>query len=331
MQDIADRSGVSVATVSYVLNAKPGARVSQETGRRIRQVAEELHYQPNAIARAMARGRTHTVGVYQPHAPGAPMSGMWANDVLRGVGEKLHAHGYHLLLYGYREAEGPAPSAFLDGRSDGIIILAPHEGDKLPRTLAERDFPIAIVGGRHVDGAFAFSVDTDHIRGAALAVEHLVERGHRNIGLFSGPVNVPNAIDRRRGFDEAVYKFGLRVLPHWKVSSGFSLEGGKKALYDLWASSDRPTAVCAANDVAAAGALEACAELGIRVPEDLAVVGYDDTALCELTNPPLTSVKQRAHEMGALASEWLLSAFESGNSAERKLLQPTLTIRRSTG
>jgi DNA-binding LacI/PurR family transcriptional regulator len=330
MQDIADRAGVSAATVSYVLNAKPGARVSQETRRRIRQVADELHYQPNAIARAMARGQSHTIGVYQPHAPGAPMSGMWASDVLRGIGEALHSNGFHLLLYGYREAEGPAPSAFLDGRSDGLIILAPHESDALPGALADRGHPVVITGGRHIEGRFAFSVDTDHVRGGALAVEHLSERGHRRIGLLQGPPGVPNAIDRRRGFEAGLLSMGLTFNPYWVVTSGFSLEGGKRALIELWKYPNRPTAICAANDVAAVGALEGCADLGIRVPDDLAIIGYDDTAVCEVTTPTLSSVRQNALEMGSASAARLLAALNGLDPPARTLLQPSLTIRRST-
>lgn len=332
MQDIAARAGVSAATVSYVLNAKPGMRVSAETRRRILEVAEALHYRPNAIARAMASGRSQTIGIYQPHAPGAPMSGMWANDILRGIGETLHARGYHLLLYGYRESEGPPPSAFLDGRNDGLIILAPHMDDTLPAALAKQGHPIVIVGGRHVDGERALSVDVDHVRGAELAVEHLVALGHRKIALLQGPANVPNAMDRRRGFEESVERNGLPGRPYWIAQSGFSMSGGRRAIRELWECADRPTAVCAANDVAALGALEACAEMGIRVPEDLAIVGYDDTAVCPLTQPPLTSVRQPTQEMGETAAKGLLESVEGSRPAPaRRLFLPVLTVRKSCG
>jgi DNA-binding LacI/PurR family transcriptional regulator len=330
MKDVAERAGVSAATVSYVLNAKPGMRVSKETRRRILSVAQELHYRPNAIARAMASGRSHTIGVYQPHATGAPLSGMWANEVLRGIGEALHSHGYHLMLYGYREADGPPASAFLDGRNDGLVILAPHIEDTLPAALAETSHPMVIVGGTHSRSTRAFSVDTDHVRGGALAVEHLVERGHRNIGLLQGPPNVPNAIDRRRGFEAALAQTGLDALRYPIATSGFSLEGGKAAMRRLWAAPDRPTAICAANDVAAVGALEVCAELGLRVPEDLAIVGYDDTPVCELSQPPLTSVRQPSHQMGAAAAEGLIAILEGRHEPPQTLFQPTLIVRRST-
>lgn len=329
MQDIATRAGVSAATVSYVLNAKPGMRVSDETRRRVLDVAERLHYRPNAIARAMASGRSHTIGVYQPHAPGAPMSGMWANDVLRGVGETLHARGYHLLLYGYRESEGPPPSAFLDGRNDGLIILAPHEDDVLPAALAKNGHPMVIVGGRHVEGLRSYSVDTDHVRGGALAAEYLIALGHRKIALLQGPPNVPNALDRRRGFEGAMLRAGLDINPGWISISGFSFAGGKQAFREIWCGSDLPTAVCAANDVSAMGVLDACSEMGVRVPEDLSLVGYDDTPVCQLAQPPLNSVCQPAHQMGSTAAERLIAALEGRSEPASTLFEPELVSRKS--
>jgi DNA-binding LacI/PurR family transcriptional regulator len=330
MRDIAARAGVSAATVSYVLNAKPGMRISGATRRRILDVAEELHYRPNAIARAMARGHSHTVGVYQPHAPGAPMSGLWANEVLRGIGETLHAQGYHLLLYGYREDEGPHPTAFLDGRSDGLIILAPHEDDTLPAALAQRGHPIVIIGGRPAPGERSRGIDTDHIRGGELAAEHLIGQGHRRIGMLLGPEGVPNAIDRKVGFERALRRNGLPIYPYWMVTSGFSRKGGYDAIHALWKNADRPAAICAANDVAAVGALEACAELSVRVPEDLAIIGYDDTPLCDLTRPPLTSVRQPAREMGKSSAEALLAIF-SGEAPPNRVFEPEVIPRKSCG
>src|SRR5258708_461206 len=147
MRDVAELVGVSQATVSYVLNAKRNARVSPETRKRVLDAAASLHYRPNAIARAMASGRSRTIGVYQPHVVESALAGMWSTGVTRGIGEALNDLGQHLLLYGYRRTDEPPPSSFMDGRVDGLIILAPHTGDDLPLRLAELSFPIVIIGG----------------------------------------------------------------------------------------------------------------------------------------------------------------------------------------
>jgi DNA-binding LacI/PurR family transcriptional regulator len=256
---------------------------------------------------------------------------MWANDVMRGIGETLHAQGYHLLLYGYREAEGPSLAAFLDGRNDGLIILAPHEDDTLPMALALQGHPMVIVGGRHVEGERACSVDTDQVKGAGLAVQHLLDLGHRKIGLFLGPPGVPNALDRKTGFEQALTMAGFGVCEQWIVTSGFSVTGGRSAMHELWSRPERPTALCAANDESALGVLEACAELGIRVPEDLSIVGYDDAPVCRHTQPNLTSVRQPAQEMGAAAAERLLAVLGGETEPKRLIFQPTLSVRKSSG
>src|SRR5215467_11657813 len=148
MRDVAKMVGVSQATVSYVLNAKRDARVSPETRQRVLDAAAALQYRPNAIARAMASGKTRTIGVYQPHVIESALSGMWSVQVTRGIGEALTQRNHHLLLYGYRESDDPSVSSFTDGKVDGLIILAPHEEDELPVILAKMGFPMVVVGGR---------------------------------------------------------------------------------------------------------------------------------------------------------------------------------------
>jgi DNA-binding LacI/PurR family transcriptional regulator len=330
MQDIAARVGVSQATVSYVLNARPDARVSPETRRRVLEAAAELRYRPNAIARAMASGRSRTIGVYQPHAGETPLSGMWTASVMLGISEALHARHLHLLLYGYRESEEPPPETFLDGRVDGLIIIAPHTDDALPGHMAGRDFPTAIVGAGGFDGARTVSVDADNAAGARLAVQHLLSLGHTRIVHLAGPDSVPNALDRRAGYEQAMRARGLPVESDGIVPGGFDMESGEKAARAALCRAPRPTALFVANDIAALGALRACAELGLRVPEDVSVVGYDDAPVCELTRPPLTTMRQPAREMGRAAAEMLLALLDGAPPAEtRRLFAAELVVRES--
>lgn len=331
MEEIARRVGVSQATVSYVLNAKPNARVSPETRRRVLDVAALLQYRPNAIASAMATGRSGTIGVYQPHAPGAPLSGMWTETVTRGIGESLHERQLHLLLYGYRATEDPPPSAFLDGRVDGLIILAPHVEDALPGQLSKSDLPVVVVGGPNPGGERSGFVDADNAAGAALVVEHLIRLGRSRIAHLRGPAGVPNAVDRLAGFERALRNHGLRAESNLVVESGFSERGGHAAARAVLTRAPRPSAIFAANDVAALGALRACEELGLSVPEDVAVVGFDDSSVCELARPRLTSVRQPAFEMGRAAAEILLALIDGESTTRCRVLTPELVVRESCG
>jgi len=332
MRDLAAHVGVSQATVSYVLNAKPNARVSSETRSRILEAAAELNYRPNAIARAMASGRSCTIGVYQPHAPGTPLSGMWTMEVMRGIGEALHARQFHLLLYGYREAEDPPPGAFLDGRVDGLVVLAPHVDDTLPCELARAGFPLAIVGGRGFEGPRCVVVDVDNTTGARRAVEHLIHLGHTRIAHLKGPQGVPNALDRHLGYEQALREHGLPVRSDYVVEAGFSERGGYHAAQEVLRLDPRPTALFAANDIAALGALRACVDAGLRVPGDVALLGYDDAPVCEVARPTLSTMRQPALEMGQAAARMLLALLDGEETPEKKrTFTAELIVRESCG
>ena len=332
MRDVAELVGVSQATVSYVLNAKKNARVSPETRERVLEAAASLQYQPNAIARAMALGRSRTVGVYQPHVGESPLSGMWTTLVMRGIGEELHEHGYHLLLFGYRQSDDPSPSAFLDGRVDGLIVLAPHVSDSLPMLLSQLNFPTAIVGGHAPPGDRMRSVDVDNRTGARAATAHLISLGHQRIAHLKGPATVPNAVDRVSGYLEALEAAGIEARPDYLVDAGFHDAGGYMGAMKALCASPRPTGIVAANDISAVGALRACKELGLRVPQDVAVIGYDDAPVCELTSPKLTTMRQPAVEMGRAASRMLLNMRGAGDLQDaHRSFAPDLIVRESCG
>jgi len=330
MRDIASMVGVSQATVSYVLNGKPGARVSPATRRRVLEAAAKMHYRPNAIARAMALGRSRTIGVYQPHVSHSPLSGMWNTAVLRGIGEALHQKHFHLLLYGYRQQDEPPPSAFLDGRVEGLIILAPHRDDTLPCELARMGCPTAVIGGGVWEGAI--TVDVDNREGGRLATEHLLRLGHTRIAHLIGPEDVPNAIDRRQGYEEALRDAGVPIRPEYLVPTGFDERSGYASAKVVLSLMPRPTALFVANDVAALGVLMACMDLGLRVPKDVAIVSYDDSPICTLARPTLTSVRQPASQLGYLAAESLLALLnDKPPEIRRHILPPELVVRDSCG
>ena len=332
MRDVAELAGVSQATVSYVLNAKISTRISPETRRRVMDAADTLSYRPNAIARAMVSGKSKIIGTYQPHEGKSVLAGSWTNSVIRGISEALHIKQFHLLLYGYREVEEPRLSAFLDGIVDGLIVLAPHKSDTLPRLLAQSGFPTAIVSGEGYDDTDAVSVDADNVQGARIAMEHLISLGHSRIAILVGPGGVPNAEDRRKGYEIAVQEHNLPVPPSYRIQSGFSSEQGEEAAITALKLTPRPTALLAPNDISAMGALNACAILGLRVPDDVSVVGFDNVPYCELSKPALTTIAQPAIEMGRAAAEMILALISEDMVTEKCRKFPMeLVLRESTG
>lgn len=333
MRDVARMVGVSQATVSYVLNGKLNARVSGPTRERVLEAASRLQYRPNAIARAMALGRSRTVGVYQPDVGEAPLTGMWGRLVTQGISEALHEHGYHILLYAFAPAVLLTPGDFADGRADGVVILAPHVDDDLPTRLASLGFPVAVVGARpDTSSGRLVWVDCDNVGGAQRAVERLVSLGHTDIAHLRGPVGVKNADDRLDGYCAALAAAGLPIRNEHVLDAGFGREEGYTAAKSALLRKPRPTALFCANDVCALGALDACAEAGLAVPGDIAVVGFDDTAVCTIARPTITTLRQPAYEMGRIAAAMLLAmgAGESVEPADRVLL-PELIVRESCG
>ncbi|HEV2472337.1 MAG TPA: LacI family DNA-binding transcriptional regulator [Chthonomonadales bacterium] len=330
MRDVAETAGVSQATVSYVLSGKEGARVGATTRMRVLDAAARLRYTPNAIARAMALGKSGIVGVYQPHTGVSPLAGMWTAAVMRGVGAGLHQESYHLLLYGYLEDKPPAGAAFLDGSVDGLIIIASHEADSLPLQLAEAGFPTAIIGGAALSGGTIVTADANNVAGGRMAAAHLIELGHSCIVHLAGPREVPNAEDRRKGFEIEIAERGAMNLADCVVEAGFDELGGYRGARAALDRFPRATGLFAANDIAALGAIDACRDLGYRIPQDISIIGYDDAPICQITQPALTSIRQPAEEMGCAAARRLLQMIRGESAAGHYVFEPTLSVRSST-
>ncbi len=333
IRDVAALAGVSVTSVSYVLGAAPSARIGAATRARILEAAAQLKYRPNAIAKAMVSGRTHTVGVYEPHAEESALANDWSVEVMRGIAEELRRHHTHLLLYSCDNATEADPDLFLDARVDGLLVLAPHLTDRLALQVSGAGLPTVLVGGRPTGGPLLGWVDADNEAGARNAVEHLIANGHRVIAHLRGTVGSSNAADRERGYEAALRAAGLPVVPDLVADADFAEPDGYRAMVQLLARSPRPTAVFACNDPAAIGALRACSDHGRRVPDDVAIVGFDGNRLGEFTQPALTTVRQPMEHLGREAAAMLLALVSQGADAavKRRVLPCTVVVRGSSG
>jgi DNA-binding LacI/PurR family transcriptional regulator len=318
--DVAQRANVSKSLVSLVMRGSQN--VSEEKRIAVLRAASELGYRPNEHARALAQGRTRTVGVLISN-----LRNPFFAEVIEGLQEELGASRYRTLLgTGACDArrELGATETMLERGVEGMVLLSPEIPAEEMTSLARKS-PTVIVG-RDMQESTLDCVVNDDFSGAEMVVEHLAGLGHERIAHVSGGSGA-GAVARRKGYEQAMQRLGLdsRV-----VYGEYTDEGGYWGTRQLLGAEPRPTAIFAANDFAAMGTFVAIDEAGLSVPEDVSVVGYDNTYLAELALVSLTSVDQPRRDMGVLAVRLLLERIESGRTEPRReVLKPRL-IRRST-
>jgi LacI family transcriptional regulator len=323
LAQVALEAGVSPSTVSRILNGT--ARVNHEKADRVREVIQRLGFRPDHAARTLAGGRTSTVGVITQFID-SPFYG----EVLRGIEDTLRqAHYVPLFVSGHwdQQEEMACIELLLDRKVDGLIAVSSCLTDDTLVEIAEA-VPL-VVTGRRLRGARIASLDYDNIDGAKHAVEHLIGLGHRDIAFISGPTNHADARERLGGYMAALGAKAHRD-PRLIVDADYQEQGGYEATLGLLASGVRFTAILAANDQMAFGVRLALHEQGLRVPEDVSLVGFDDLYFSRYLTPPLTTVHHSAQDLGRRASE-ALKELVLGERPGHQLLQTELVIRQSTG
>jgi LacI family transcriptional regulator len=327
IKEVALRAGVSIATVSRVINDK--GPVAGETRRRILEAIEQLRYVPHGAARSLITNQTDTIGVLLPD-----LYGEFFSEVIRGIDLAARHSGFHVLVSGFHSdrAEIEAVLRALRGRVDGLIVLSPDvDAQTLRRNLPET-LPVVLLNTR-VEGAAFDAINVDNHGGAFAMVRHLAGLGHRRIALIRGPAENADARERLRGYRDALRAEGIESAPELEIPGDFSEESGYRAGQRLLSLEPRPTAVFAANDSMAIGCLFALREAGVRVPGDVALAGFDDIPIARYLTPPLSSVHVPIAELGTRAMERLLHAVESKNEHERRqeTVAATLMVRGSCG
>ncbi|MER5200412.1 LacI family DNA-binding transcriptional regulator [Streptomyces sp. NPDC002755] len=335
IRDVADRAGVSKSLVSLVLRGSDQVRAEKREA--VLRAVRELGYRPNAAARSLSEQRGPSDSRPQPGG-GTPMVGVllhdlrnpWYVDLLDGLNSLLHASGLHMLLADARlhRRVGQDPAGpFLDLGAHGLVVVGTLPDPAALETVAAR-MPVVVAAAREPVPAGVDLVANDDERGARLVTEHLVGLGHRRIAHLAGYGAVADL--RRRGFEATMRAAGPAQVA--LVEPGdMTEEGGYRALVRLLARPDRPTAVFAVNDMTAVGALSAAEELGLRVPRDLSVVGYDNTGISRLRHVWLTTVDGAGHEVGRRAARCLLDRLERpGAEGRLQLAPPVLEVRGTT-
>jgi LacI family transcriptional regulator len=320
---VAARAGVSPSTVSRILNGT--AQVSAEKRLQVEEVIRELGFRPDPAARSLAGGRTMSIGVLTQFID-SPFYG----EALRGIEDELHRAQYAPLFVSghWNEVEESSRIALLQERKvDGLIVLTGRLSDQTLIDVAST-LPV-VVTGRRLSAPNLFSIDFDNDEGAKLAVQHLHAMGHRQVAFISGPLDHPDALQRLNGFRQELQRLSLPLCEDLIVYGDFQEAGGYRAMNDLLHTRQAFSAVIAANDQMAYGARLALYRAGLRVPDDISLVGFDDLPHSAFSLPPLTSVRQSVYEVGQAAARAVLDLLAK-RSPPSKVIPAELVVREST-
>jgi LacI family transcriptional regulator len=325
IRDVAREAGVSVATVSRVLN--DSGPVSEGARTRILEIAGRLRYAPNEAARTLISSRTSTLGVILPD-----LHGEFFSEVIRGLDQAAKASGYHLLVSGSHNdcAETEAALRAMRGRVDALVVMAPDANTAGVAAGIPHGVPVVLLNCPTVDGR-ADSIEIDNFGGAYAMVQHLAGTTRRRVAVIAGTPNNRDAAERLRGYREALRDLGIEQKAEWELGGNFTEASGYEAARRFVALRRRPEALFASNDSMAIGALSALHEAGLRVPNDVAVGGFDDIPMARYTTPPLTSVRVPMGTLGAEAVDLLVLAVrtEGRHRAVRTTLPTNLVVRGS--
>jgi LacI family transcriptional regulator len=325
IKDVARAAGVSVATVSRAQNGSD--LVKETTRRRVGEVAERMGYTPNSAARSLITSRTNTLGVLLPD-----LYGEFFSEVIRGIDQAAQRHGYHLLVSSSHDDRSAVETALrsMRGRVDGLIVMWPDLDESAVPKLPT-GFPVVLLSAPFSPAGFDV-ITVANYDGAHAMVDHLLDLGHRRIAIIKGIEGNADAAERLRGYREALASAGLAAAAI-EVAGQFDEASGFHAANELLRRPIQPSAIFAANDAMAIGALSALRDAGLRVPQDMALAGFDDIPMARYVDPPLSSVHVDISALGEHATLRLLAALrdKAQHHPCAETLPTTLVLRRSCG
>lgn len=330
--DVAEKAGVSITAVSFAFNNPD--QVGAETAERIKSIANEMGYAPNAIARAMRSSNTGVIGVLVPMSISATFGSPFIPEFMKGIGSVCDEHSLGVLIVS--PYEGSVLKASQRAPVDGFIVLGLDEKHSEIEPLHRYHFPYVIVDG---EATSASEVNINDEEGAFTSASYLLSRGHTQLMIMTFEKPAPSHADdvfygvggrRLKGIKRAFQGHNVPFHFELMVQSLTSIEGGYEAFLSAWQSGFHPSAILALSDAMAIGAIKAAKTLGLRVPEDLEVIGFDDIAMAQFSLPSLTTVHQPIETKGRMAAQLLFNAMTGNTKAEKIMLQTELVIREST-
>ena len=328
MKDVARLAGVSTSTVSHVINKN--RFVSEAIADKVNAAVEQLNYAPSALARSLKLNQTRTLGMLLTAS-----SNPFYSEVVRGVERSCYERGYSLILCNTdndAERMNRSLETLLQKRVDGLLIMCTENHRPSKEAISRYpSLPIVMMDWSPFDGAIDIIQD-NALLGGEMATEFLIRQGYQRIACITGPLDKTTAQERLSGYRQAMDKAGLKILAGYEVSGDFEFEGGLAAMQELLALPEPPHAVFAGNDAMAVGVYQALYQRGLRVPDDVAVMGYDDIQLAQYMMPPLTTIHQPKDSLGELAVDALLHRLQDPDSEPQVLvLTPELVVRQSVG
>ncbi len=330
IKDVAKLANVSPSTVSRVV--ANSSRISEETKRRVRAALDELNYHPNVFARGLVTNMTGAIGILIPPGMNEFFINPFFAEWMSGVAQVAREQGLDTVLSTSARSEEEVLERMIRGkRVDGVLLLGSRRNDPSVRYVLDHDAPAVLLGRPAGEEPIAH-VNNDNVMAAYQATKHLLNLGHERVGFLGGSEELTVTVDRVAGYRKALAEAGISQDDRMEVSSFFLEQGGYLGMMRLLALNDRPTAVLAADDVLAFGAMRAAAELGYALPDELAIVGFNDIRLAEIANPSLTSVRVHMQELGVAAANLLLEQIRSGTVSDKsEIIDFELVIRKSCG
>jgi DNA-binding LacI/PurR family transcriptional regulator len=329
--DVARIARVSRTTVSLVLNKVPGVRIKEGTRQRVIDAAKQLNYHPNISGRKLASGKSFTLGLVLRQNPDQVFADMFLLKVLLGVEQAAQEANFRVLLKPLAPDNIDGYAELIHGNHvDGIILSGPRKDDKEIFLLQQQGFPVILMG--QLPGSSIPFVDVDAIDGAMTATRNLIDLGHTRIGIITNaPLEYTSAQQRLEGYRRAHIAAEIDLDNELITAGSYTPASGYAAMTQLLACSPRPTAVFIASDVVAMGAVQAAKHAGFCIPEDIAIVGFDDIPLAEYVDPPLTTIHLPAYDLGWAAAERLCRQI-AGSPLDQPgyLLETKLIVRRSS-
>jgi len=325
IKDVAAKAEVSTATVSRVLN---GEKVNEDTKENILKIIKHLGYRPNLIARSLKTQKTHTFGLVVPDY------GQFFMQIAKVAEDVLNGYGYNMLACfsdENPEKEKARIKMLMEKQVDGVLVVPTSDQGNYLTKINERGIPIILID-RMLKDIQIDCVLVDNVNGAYQGVEHLITKGYQRIGIINGRQEVTTGEERYRGYLRVFEDYNLQIDRDIVRFGNFSTESGYTMMKELMSLSEPPAAVFVSNCYMTIGAMLAVKEMGIRVPEDVAIVSFDDTEFTRLSTPPITAVVQPVHEIGEIAANLLYKRMcgEVPDNPKMYRLKTTLSIRAST-
>ena len=329
IKEIAQKAGVSIATVSRVMNNNGSVR--EETRRKILQIVQEFNYKPNTIARSLSRRQTETIGVILPE-----LVDEYFTDIIRGIDEEAYrTRNYVIVSSSHRQRN--TVETLLEfmgsGRVDGVILMAPKIQNEIYAHIQKSNKPVVLLNScEGLDNFVCFNIN--NYQGASSIVEHLIGHSYKNIGMIRGPEDNCDADERFRGYTDALNQHNIDFQNSLVVPGDFTVKSGYYGFIRLMSQSKKPEAIFAANDMMAVGAYQAAKNSNIKIPQDVAIVGFDDIYLTQLLSPRLTTVHVPIVELGTKATRYLLKMISGEVDAKmpyREELSTGLVVGGSCG